>query len=77
MKKIIINVPDHQFTSFMQMMNTLDFVQIENQDQLENSLTDEQKKAWENVKMEFKSQGLVEDDEEKTRPVEALLNGLD
>ncbi len=77
MKQIIINVPDHQFASFMQLVKSLDFVQIENQDQLEDSLTDEQKTAWEKVKTEFKSQGLAEDDEEQTRPVEALLNGLD
>lgn len=76
MKQITINVPDDKLNFFIQLVHALDFAQIENQDELASSLTDEQKVAWENVKAEFEEHGLDEDKRE-ARPIEALLNGLD
>ncbi len=77
MKQITINVPDDKFSFFMQLVHALDFAQIENQDKLENSLTDEQKAAWENVKAESEEHRLAEEGEREARPIEALLNGLE
>lgn len=79
MRQITVSVPDHRLPFFMELVNALDFVQIVNQEELEGTLTDAQKKAWEDVKAGFEEEGQEEDEEDKSqaRPVETLLNGLD
>jgi len=77
MKQITISVPDEKFNFFMQLVNALDFAQIDNQDESASSLTDEQKAVWENVKAGFEEYKLVEQGKRKARPIEALLDELD
>lgn len=77
MRQITISVPDEKFNFFLQLLHALSFVQIENQDELVNALTNEQKAAWEDVKAGTGERGLEEEDDTEARPIEALLNGLD
>ncbi|MPR33134.1 hypothetical protein [Salmonirosea aquatica] len=76
MKQITISVPDGQFAFFMQLVKALNFVQIEDQETLENSLTPPQRETWENVKAGFEEYKLTEAGKRPTRPIEALLDEL-
>ena len=77
MKQITISVPDHQYDFFVQLVNELDFAQIDNPNGSENALTDGQKAVWKNLDAEMEEFEQEEEGDEKARPIEALLNGLD
>lgn len=77
MKQITVSVPDGQFAFFMQLVKALNFVQIEDQETLEDSLTPPQKETWKNVKAGFEEYKLTEAGKRPARPIEALLDELD
>ncbi len=77
MKQITVSVPDKHSAFFLQLMRELSFVQIVDQENSENSLSDEQKSAWRDVKEGAEEHELDEENKSETRPIESLLNGLD
>lgn len=76
MKQITVNVPDNQFGFFMNLIESLRFVQIEEPSKLEKSLTIEQKEIWENIKNGFSELKMIEKGELQSRPISALLSEL-
>lgn len=76
MKQITISVPDSQFIFFMKLMKALDFVKIENEDTLANSLSPAQQETWENIKAGFEEYRLTETGKRTARPLDALLGEL-
>jgi hypothetical protein len=46
MKQITVNIPDHQFGFFMNLIENLNFVQIAEPSKLEKSLSKEQQEIW-------------------------------
>jgi hypothetical protein len=77
MKQITISVPDGQFAFFMQLVKALNFVEIKDQETLENSLTPSQQETWKNVKAGFEEYKLTEAGKRPARPIEAILSELD
>jgi hypothetical protein len=51
MKQITVNIPDHQFGFFMNLIENLNFVQIAEPSKLEKSLSKEQQEIWKNIRM--------------------------
>jgi len=77
MKQVIINVPEKKFPFFMQLMNSLNFVKVvEPSQSLEDQLSPEQKKTWQNIKQGFIELKMIEEGKLKSRPIQELLNEL-
>lgn len=77
MKQVVINIPENKFPFFMKLMKSLDFVKvIEPSQTLEEQLTPEQRKTWQNIKQGFVELKMVEEGKVKSRPVQELLNEL-
>ena len=76
MKQITVNIPDHQFGFFMNLIENLNFVQVAEPSKLEKSLSEEQLEIWKNIKNGFFEMEMVEKGEIKSRPVSDLLKEL-
>jgi hypothetical protein len=76
MKQVTVNIPDHQFGFFMNLIQNLDFVQIAEPSQFEKSLSEEQREIWENIKSGFYELKMMEKGELRSRPVDELLKEL-
>ena len=76
MKQITVNIPDHQFGFFMNLIENLNFVQVAEPSKLEKSLSEEQLEIWKNIKNGFFEMEMAEKGEIKSRPVSDLLKGL-
>ncbi len=77
MKQVIINVPEKKFPFFMKLMNSLNFVKVvEPSQSLEDQLSPEQKKTWQNIKQGFIELKMIEEGKLKSRPIQELLNEL-
>ena len=77
MQQVIINVPEKKFPFFMKLMNSLNFVKVvEPSQSLEDQLSPEQKKTWQNIKQGFIELKMIEEGKLKSRPIQELLNEL-
>lgn len=76
MKQLTIEIPDNQFAFFMNLIENLKFAQIVEPSILENSLSEEQKEIWKNIKNGFYEMNMIEKGELKSRPVGDLLKEL-
>lgn len=78
MKQITLNIPERQFSFFMKLVRSLNFVEVVDPvtQSVEDTLTPEQKETWQNVKTGFEDMKLVEQGKLKTRPVQALFDEL-
>lgn len=76
MKQITVNIPDHQFGFFMNLIENLNFVQIAEPSRLEKSLSEEQQEIWKNIRNGFYEMEMVEKGEIKSRPIGDLLKEL-
>jgi len=77
MKQVVINVPEKKFPFFMKLMNSLNFVKVvEPSQSLEDQLSPEQKKTWQNIKQGFIELKMIEEGKLKSRPIQELLNEL-
>jgi hypothetical protein len=77
MKQVIVNIPENEFSFFMRLMKSLNFVKVvEPPQSLEEQLTPEQKEIWENVKQGFIEMKMIEEGKLKSRPVQELLDEL-
>jgi hypothetical protein len=87
MKQIILNIKDGKYRFFMELINSLDFVQV--QDATSSSkevdskakltwddLTDDQKNELKHIKSAFKQVELLKQGKLKTRPAKDLLSEL-
>ncbi len=61
----------------MKLIKELNFVQVAESSQHEESLTPEQKETWENIRTGFEELKLVDQGNHKARPIQALLDELD
>ncbi len=77
MKQVTLNIPDNQFSFFMQLVRSLSFVKVKPTDDLEDKLTEAQTETWKNIKMGFEEFKEVQQGKRKARPVQALLNELE
>lgn len=77
MKQITLNIPDNQFSFFMQLVDSLKFVQIAEPSSIENSLSTSQKATWNNIKAGFEELKQIEQGKTKARPIEDLLKELE
>ena len=76
MKQITVNIPDHQFGFFMNLIENLNFVQIAEPSKLEKSLSKEQQEIWKNIKNGFYEMEMAEKGKIKSRTVGDLLKEL-
>ena len=77
MKQVIINVPEKKFPFFMKLMNSLNFVKVVKPSQsLEDQLSPEQKKTWQNIKQGFIELKMEEEGKLKFRPIQELIDEL-
>jgi hypothetical protein len=61
----------------MKLMNSLNFVKVvEPSQSLEDQLSPEQKKTWQNIKQGFIELKMIEEGKLKSRPIQELLNEL-
>lgn len=70
MKQITLNIPDSKFTFFMELIKSLSFVKVEE----DQEPTKEEILA--NIKQGFKEMRLVEKGKLKSRPAKEFLNEL-
>jgi hypothetical protein len=79
MKQITLNIPEKQYSFFIKLVHSLNFVQIADSTEIagmqqsEQKLTTAQKETWNNIKTGFEELKLVEQGIAKTRPVQELL----
>ncbi|MFV0531046.1 MAG: hypothetical protein ACK5MD_06370 [Flavobacteriales bacterium] len=87
MKQIVLNIKDSKYRFFMELIKSLDFVQVQDDTSGSkkvdsktkltwNDLTDDQKNELKHIKNAFKQVDLLKQGKLKTRPVKDLLNEL-
>ena len=77
MKQVTLNIPENQFSFFMKLVRSLNFVQVAEPEQVENKLSPAQKETWQLIKTGFEELKEVQQGKRKARPVQALLDELD
>lgn len=76
MKQVTLNIPEEQFSFFMQLVRSLDFVQVDENQTLEGKLTLPQQETWQNVKAGFEELKEVKEGKRQARPIQELFNEL-
>ena len=76
MKQVTLNIPDEHFPFFMQLVRSLNFVQLADNDLPETKLTASQQETWQSIKAGFDELNDVESGKRQTRPIQELFNEL-
>ena len=76
MKQVTLNIPENQFSFFMKLVRSLNFVEVAEPTNLEDQLSPAQRETWQNIKTGFEELKEVEQGKRKARPVQALLDEL-
>jgi len=77
MKQVTLNIPENKFDFFMQLIGSLNFVQVADNEKIEDKLSPTQKETWQLIKTGFEELKEVQQGKRKARPVQALLDELD
>ncbi len=77
MKQVTLQIPDSKFAFFMQLIHSLNFVEVSEPERLIDTLNADQKAIWENIRTGFEELQMMERGEIRTRPVQDLLNELE
>lgn len=77
MRQVTLNIPEDQFSFFMKLVCSLNFVQVNDSEQVEDKLSPEQKETWALINTGFEELKEVQEGKRKARPVKALLDELD
>ena len=76
MKQVTLNIPEEQFLFFMQLVRSLNFVQVADNKAQEASLTAAQQETWKTIEDGFRELKEVEEGKKEARPVQELLDEL-
>jgi hypothetical protein len=76
MKQVTLNIPEEQFPFFMQLVRSLNFVQLADNELSETKLTAPQQETWQSIKAGFDELKDVESGKRQARPVQELFNEL-
>lgn len=76
MKQVTLNIPEEQFSFFMQLVQSLNFVQVDENQMLEQKLSASQQETWQNVKAGFEELKDVQDGKRQARPIQELFSEL-
>ncbi len=76
MKQVTLNIPEDQFLFFMQLVRSLNFVQVADPKKLEDTLTPAQRETWQAIKAGFEEMNEVEKGQRQARPIQALFDEL-
>lgn len=77
MKQVTLNIPEDKFSFFMQLVKSLNFVQVAEREPAESQLTAEQRETWETIRAGFQELKDVDAGKRQARPVDDLLRELD
>ena len=74
MKQVTLKIPENRFTFFMELMRSLQFVEMDKIS--EQELSADQLETWNNVKQGFEELKLINKGKIKSRPLQELLDEL-
>ena len=74
MKQITVNVPDHQYAFFLELVNNLGLEKATEETVIEEMLTEEE--VLKDLAQAFKEVKLIQEGKMKARPAREFLNEL-
>ena len=80
MKRLVLNIPDHEYQFFLKVIKNFPFVEIDNKKtrllELESKLTPAKRKIWESLKEGLNEVDLIQQGKIKAKTVSEFLNEL-